>query len=66
MNIRFRAKEKNGDLTIESEAIKQHFKFGNSCIELFHRYYVKANLTNSEIAYMWVEIDPSTLEIIKE
>ena len=58
MNIRFRAKLKYGDLTIESEKIITFKKV----YYLYHKY----NTSISSYGSMWIEIDPSTLEIIKE
>lgn len=58
MNIRFRARLKYGDSTIESEKI--------ITFEKAYYLYYKYNTSISSYGSMWIEIDPSTLEIIKE
>lgn len=58
MKIKFKAMQKNGDLIIESEKIITFEKV----YYLYHKY----NTSISSYGSMWIEIDPSTLEIIKE
>lgn len=60
MNIKFKAKQYCGDLTIESYEIKQEVNiFDDICFYLWHTYWGCDK-------GMWIEIDKSTLEIIKE
>ena len=62
MKIKFEAMQKNGDLIIESYDIKtENNEFGTQYY-LYHKY----NISVSSYGSMWIEINPLTLEIIKE
>lgn len=62
MKIKFKAMQKNGDLTIESYDIKTENNEFDTQYYLYHKY----NTSISSYGSMWIEIDASTLEIIKE
>jgi len=62
MKIKFKAMQKNGDLTIESYDIKQERNvFNDSEFYLWHVCFQKEQSDKG----MWIEIDALTLEIIK-
>ena len=63
MTIKFKAKEKFGDLIIESDQIKQTWSaLGGYIFGLWHVYFTEEQHKTG----MWIQIDEETLEIIKE